>query len=190
MEADRPDSAKGEGSVPAPHKVFISYNRKDTQWLERLQVHLKPIGRKGIIDLWDDTRIPMGSRWEDVIKQALENARVAVALVSADFLASDFIIEYELPTLLKRVEAEGTLIIPVIVSPCLFIQSDLGVFQAANDPHQPLSALTASESEAVLVKVAKTVARRLAGTDTKGQAYNAGFGNAASMPKAESIQKT
>ncbi len=44
----------------AERKVFISYSHKDAKWLERLRVHLKPIERDRIIDLWDDTKIAVG----------------------------------------------------------------------------------------------------------------------------------
>ena len=46
-------------------------------------------------------------------------------LVSTDFLASDFITHDELPPLLEAAEQEGTLILPVIVSPCAFERSKL-----------------------------------------------------------------
>ena len=35
--------------------IFVSYSHRDRKWLERLQVHLKPLVRAGNIDLWDDT---------------------------------------------------------------------------------------------------------------------------------------
>ena len=71
--------------------VFVSYSHRDEKWLERLQVHLKPLVRAGDIDLWDDTQIRSGEDWKAKIDQALGSARFAVLLVSADFLASDFI---------------------------------------------------------------------------------------------------
>ena len=41
-------------------------------------------------------------------------------LIIADFLASDFIDEGELPPLLRAVESESTVILPLIISPCGF----------------------------------------------------------------------
>jgi hypothetical protein len=35
-------------------QVFVSYSRRDAEWLERLKVHLRPFERAGRIDCWDD----------------------------------------------------------------------------------------------------------------------------------------
>ena len=106
--------------------VFVSYSHRDKKWLQRLQVHLKPLVRAGDIDLWDDTRIRPGADWKAQIDRALASARVAVLLVSADFLASDFIQDQELPVLLEAAERRGTRILPVILSHSLFTGSPLG----------------------------------------------------------------
>jgi len=81
--------------------VFISYNHKDKDSLERVQVHLRPLVKQNKIDLWDDTRIKAGEKWKEGIEKALRNAKIAILLLSADFLASDFIVDNELPPLLK-----------------------------------------------------------------------------------------
>lgn len=154
--------AKEVGKVPtlAQRKVFISYSHKDAQWLERLRVHLKPVEREGIIDLWDDTKIAAGIQWKEAIMDALETARVAVLLVSADFLASDFISEHELPTLLSRANEGGTTIMPIILSPSLFSSTGLGTFQSINAPDHPISDMSFSKQELVFVRVAQTIMER------------------------------
>jgi hypothetical protein len=48
----------------------------------------------------------------------MERADVAVLLISADFLGSEFINSEEVPFLLERREKDGLSVIPVIVKPC------------------------------------------------------------------------
>jgi adenylate kinase family enzyme len=150
----------GKASTLAQRKVFISYSHNDTQWLERLRIHLKPVEREGIIDLWDDTKIAAGAQWKEAIMDALDTARVAILLVSADFLASDFIAEHELPTLLSRAKEAGTTIIPVILSPSLFSDTSLGTFQSINAPNHPITDMTFSMQEQIFVKIAQTIMER------------------------------
>jgi hypothetical protein len=90
--------------------VFISYSHKDRKYLERLQVHLTDLARKGVIDLWSDTKITPGANWREEVRSAIEAAAIAVLLVSADFLASQFIAENELPPLLKSAKKQGVLL--------------------------------------------------------------------------------
>lgn len=161
--------AKEAGKIAtlAKRKVFVSYSHNDARWLERLRIHLKPIEREGIIDLWDDTKIAAGIQWKGAISEALETSKVAVLLISADFLASDFIAEHELPMLLTQAEAGGTTILPVIISPCLFDRTALSTFQTVNSPKKPLSVLPTSEREQVLVDVAEAIMQSLANVGTK-----------------------
>jgi uracil-DNA glycosylase family 4 len=145
-----------------PAKVFISYSRRDHTALERLQVHLKPLEREGLIERWDDTRIKAGGRWKDEIREALATAKVAVLLVSADFLASDFIAAEELPPLLNAEQARELINLPVIWGPCRYSETpSLAQFQAVNDPARPLSKIRKPEREAAWVKLANDVEKAL-----------------------------
>jgi hypothetical protein len=59
-------------------------------------------------------------------------------LVSADFLASDFVVNNELPPLLDRAGNGGLLIVPLIVGPRLFSEHDeLSRYQSVNSPDRP-----------------------------------------------------
>ena len=139
-------------------KVFVSYSHQDQQWLERLQIHLRPLEREGLIDRWDDTRITAGQKWKTEIKKALDQARVAVLLISADFLASDFVAGDELPSLLAAAANEGLLVLPMILSPSRFARTpSLSQFQAVNDPARPLLNLDRGEQEDVWVKLTATI---------------------------------
>lgn len=138
--------------------VFVSYSHFQKKWVERLAVHLKPLQGEGRVDLFDDTKIQAGADWRNEIKAALKRAKVAILLISADFLASVFIAENELPPLLEKAQAGGATIIPVIVSPSRFTKIErLVTYQAINDPRVPLEGMDYASSEAVLVRVADAV---------------------------------
>lgn len=138
--------------------VFISYSHSDTEWLNRLLVHLKPLEQEGAIKPWSDKDINPGSQWREEIRSALEQARVAVLLVSANFLASEFIVKNELPPLLDAAKKENAVILPVIVSPCRFKKTkSLSEFQAINPPEKTLLQMSAAEQEEVFVKVADAI---------------------------------
>ncbi len=153
-------------TIPERTKVFISYSHRDAAWLARLSVHLRPLGRRCGVEVWDDTRIQPGSRWREEIEQALSSTKVAILLVSADFIASDFIEKNELPPLLQAAATDGALILPLILSPSMFSRiEELSQFQAVNDPSRPLVDLPRGEQEAALVRLAEVVESTLNPTD-------------------------
>jgi hypothetical protein len=104
--------------MPSP-SVFISYSHKDEKWKDYLRPHLGMLEKAGRLTIWDDRSIDGGATWYPEIKQAMEQAAVAVCLISADYLNSDFCLKEEIPYLLQRREREGMLLLPILIRPCL-----------------------------------------------------------------------
>jgi len=144
-------------------KLFISYSHVDTACLDRLLVHLKPLERLNTVVCWSDKRLRTGDKWRSELEKNLNDAVIAILLISADFLASDFIVNNELPPLLVKADAKGLRILPVVLKPCGFRRDPiLSTFQSANDPATPLLGLSAMEQEAIYDQIADEVAKEVA----------------------------
>jgi hypothetical protein len=161
-DVTRPRDKQTIDSTNRVPKVFISYSHIDSECLMRLLVHLKPLERQKAIVTWSDQRIRAGDRWREDIELNLKDAAVAVLLVSADFLASDFIVDNELPPLLTRAESKGLRILQIILKPCGFNRDViLSKFQAVNDPKKPLLGLDHISQEAIYDQVAEEIAQEI-----------------------------
>jgi internalin A len=116
-------------------RVFFSYSHKDKKWRDDLDTHLKPYLRDGSITSWSDQQIAPGSEWFREIQSALTNSKIAVLLVSPDFLASDFIHEHELAPFLKEAEQGGVKILWVPIRDSAYRRTPLKNYQAVLSPH-------------------------------------------------------
>ncbi len=114
---------------------------------------LAPAIQRGMVDLWDDTKIPPGAKWRDEIEKGLASANIAVLLVSQNFLASHFISQQELPPLLGAAQAEGVTIFWIYLSSCLYDETEIASYQAAHDTSRPLDRLTKAQRQAVLSEI-------------------------------------
>lgn len=145
--------------APARTKVFVSYSHEDEKWLKMFQVHIAPLERTGIVDRWDDTKITPGKKWREEIAIAIQSSKVAILLISAYFMASEYIAENELPPLLEAAEHDGAVILPVIISPC--VMGSLADYQAVNSPSKPLVDLSRGDRDRVWVKLVEAVTAAL-----------------------------
>lgn len=135
------------------NQVFISYSHRDAQWLTELQTHLKPYIRNQLISKWDDGQIQPGAEWCKEIEKALATAKVALLLVSPNFLCSDFIDKEELPPLLEAAEEEGLTIFWIPISDSAYKITPIEKYQAAHPPDVPLDDLSPSGRNKAWVKI-------------------------------------
>lgn len=148
-------------SASGRSQVFISYSHEDRDWLKLLQKQLRLLIRDELLNAWDDTQIKPGQEWRPAIEQALAQAKVAVLLVSPDFLASDFIATKEVPPLLEAAQSQGATILWVLLSHCLWDYSPLKEYQAASSTSTPLDALSPSDRNKALADLARTIKKAI-----------------------------
>jgi TIR domain len=70
----------------------------------------------GLLNFWDDRQIGVGEDWYQKIENAMNAASVAILLVSADSLPSEFILREEVRRLLERRDQEGLLRTPFLMA--------------------------------------------------------------------------
>ena len=134
-------------STPPSKRIFVSYAHKDGEWLTQFHTHFKPYVRNAHFDVWADTKLRPSQKWEEIIRTEMESADIGVLLVSPDFLASDFIFDHELPTLLKKK------VFWIAVRPSAYKETALNDLQSANDPAKPLALLPPAEQDAAWVEI-------------------------------------
>ena len=150
--------AAGEPGLIERRELFISCSHKDLHWLHRLRVHLKLLEKQYSLECWDDSRLQAGDLGREEIEQALARAKVALLLVSPDFLASDFIDGDELPPLFKAAEREGLKILWVLLKPAYWeSHEDIAMYQRAIPRSTAVSLLSDAEQDEAMVQIAKEI---------------------------------
>lgn len=141
------------------NRIFVSYSHQDRDWVDRLKVMIAPYlrGAESELDFWDDSRLQAGQQWDAEIHSALERAGVGVALVSSSFLGSQYVIENELPLIIKAADKGGLRLLWVYLSAAGWEETPLKRFQATHDTKKPLNALSGSEQDEVLKSVARQI---------------------------------
>lgn len=138
-------------------EIFISYSHRDEEYKDQLLRHLRLLEKQNLATFWDTSQIPAGADWAQEIKKAINDAEIAVLLVSPDFLASDYVVDHELPALLSRTKSRQTLVLPVLVRPTSWTAiPELAQFQFLNDVRKPLSDAERRDEE--LAKIARQIA--------------------------------
>ncbi|HEX4231319.1 MAG TPA: toll/interleukin-1 receptor domain-containing protein [Bryobacteraceae bacterium] len=102
---------------PAAVELFYSYAHADESLCKELQKHLTALKRSGLIRDWYDRKIEPGDEWAAQIHEAMERAGIILLLISADFLASKYIFEVELPFALERHDSGRARVIPILLRP-------------------------------------------------------------------------
>src|SRR5689334_19835478 len=113
--------------------VFISYAHQDRRWVDELTTHLRPWVKSQRISTWDDRSIPAGTDWRAEIERALADAAVSVVIVTPSAVASDFIVDQELPRIIEGASRGTTRLVWIAAEPAAVEATPLVAYQAAND---------------------------------------------------------
>ncbi|MAW82077.1 MAG: molecular chaperone Tir [Parvularcula sp.] len=123
-------------------KAFISYSHADEAAVGDLHKHLAAMRRAGQIDAWFDREILAGENLDSSIISELSSADIFFAMISPDFINSDYCFEKEMVEALKGHD-EGTIrVIPIILEPCDWQNTPLGDLKAVPKDGKAISEWT------------------------------------------------
>jgi TIR domain len=88
--------------------IFLSYSHQDTLWMERVASHLQVLVDSDALQVWDDRHIRAGQDWLPEVEKALDTAKVAVLLISIEFINSHFVRNAEVPGFLPGGRSRGS----------------------------------------------------------------------------------
>lgn len=132
---------------------------KDIALAEELLSYLRPLERIAGLDVWTEARILPGDETWTEIQRAIEQADVALPLLSADFFASAELVEREMPCLLERRRAGQLRIVPVLLRSCLW---DIYPWLKELDPlpkdREPIASRQGAARDRALTELAKEIA--------------------------------
>ncbi len=103
--------------------VFVSYAREDRRWLDpenhyNLVPFLAESLRRHNAIFWFDKNLIGGDEFKRHIEAQIDQAQIALLIVSQNFLNSEFIERLEMPRIAERAQQGKMVVVPVLVEPC------------------------------------------------------------------------
>ncbi len=120
-------------------KAFISYSHSNTVSLDIFHKHLALLKRDGILTTWADQQILAGGKVDKNISSALATADIFIALLSPDYIASNYCYETEFNKALEMQHDGNLIIVPVIIEPCDWLNTPFKDFKALPKDGKPIS---------------------------------------------------
>ncbi len=148
--------------------IFISYSHKDEperapegdiHWLTVIQDYLAP-ATTGTFQLWTDEDMAGGADWEKEIKRKLADCDICILLVSRHSLASQYVIDVEIATILERQRSgDEVQIYPIALSsfPQTAVPASLSALNIRPRLDKPLSGFSRHERGVEISKIADEI---------------------------------
>src|SRR5262249_55255264 len=102
--------------------------------------------------------IAAGEDWYARLDSEIRQAKIAVLLVSATFITSEFIRSEEIPRLFEKHESEGMILFPILIKPCPYKQVKwLARMQLRPRSARPISKMRVADREQALSEIAEEI---------------------------------
>ncbi|MFN0171448.1 MAG: toll/interleukin-1 receptor domain-containing protein [Bryobacteraceae bacterium] len=144
---------------PTALQVFVSYSHRDEAFVDQLRRHLSPLKREGLISIQYDRDNWAGSQLDRAIHDQITSAGMFLALISSDYIDSDYCFNKELPLAMECRERGTATVIPVILRPCDWMNLPIATLLALPTDGVPVTSW--KDRDEAFVSVAKGIRDRV-----------------------------
>ncbi len=137
--------------------VVYCYARNDQDLCKKLDRHLASLKHDYDLKTWFDCEILPGENWEEAIKTQLDQADLILLLISADFVASDYCYNKEMPRALERHDRKEAKVIPILLRPVRWSKKPFEGLQMLPNNGQPVTQW--SDSDVAFLDIAQGIER-------------------------------
>ncbi|SFC65958.1 TIR domain-containing protein [Flagellimonas taeanensis] len=120
-------------------EAFISYSHKDEGYLDLFHRHLAQLKRDGLIGTWTDQKILAGGRIDDEVSTSLNSAQIFIAMLSPDYINSNYCYEREFQTAMEMQAKNMLTIVPIVLEPCDWKSTPFSKYKALPKDGKPVS---------------------------------------------------
>lgn len=96
-------------------KVFFLYAKTDKRLAEILMHYLTPLVKMRKVDIYDGSDVIAGKEWDLETKENFNQSDIFIALISPDFVASDFCYEDDLKMVIEKHNNKHAIMLPILV---------------------------------------------------------------------------
>ncbi len=130
-------------------------------------MHLRPLHRQGLIEIWHDRDISAGTEWEHEISQHLNNAQIILLLVSPNFMASEYCYSIEMKRAIERHEQGDALVIPIILRHVDWEGVPFYKLQALPNDSKPVLSRAWRNADEAFVTIAQAIRKEISTVDKR-----------------------
>ena len=140
----------------APVTVSLLSAQEDLASLETLVRHLAPLCERERMILWNRQMVRGGEKWEQTVAHHLQTDELVILLLSADLFASEHFQSY-VAMVSDRWRKGEAVLLPLLVRPCRWQETDLRVVPVLPRTHQAIS--SAPHPEVVWVEMVEEISQ-------------------------------
>lgn len=116
LSSTQSDQVESPADVPDAKRVFISYNHRDRDFVDRLAHDLRAVGLRV---WWDEWEIKVGHSIVQKVSEGIEQSAYLIVVLSPNSVYSDWVKRELDSALMKQLSADrGITILPVLMADC------------------------------------------------------------------------